>query len=213
MAKRDYYDILGVNPTLSNDEIKKAYRNKAIKYHPDKNPNNKTSEEKFKEAKEAYEILSDPQKRAAYDQFGHAGVDPNARGVSIIKNSTSSFSDIFEDFFGDFGGGGRSRSRSQNNRGNDLRYDVSISLEEAYKGLEKKIEYTTSKKCNTCSGSGAEPGSKPVKCDYCAGKGKVRTSQGFFTVQQTCPQCSGYGETISKACIKIQIGNITKRNC
>ena len=204
MAKRDYYDILGVNKSASNDEIKKAYRNTAFKYHPDKNPNNKTAEEKFKEASEAYSILSDDKKKSNYDQFGHAAFEGGGSGGQGFGGfDASSFSDIFEDFFGDFGDNSRSSGRrSSGSRGNDLRYDVSISLEEAYKGLEKKIEYTTSKKCNTCSGSGAEPGSKPVKCDYCAGKGKVRTSQGFFTVQQTCPQCSGYGETISKACKK-----------
>ena len=204
MAKRDYYDILGVNKSSSKDEIKKAYRSTAFKYHPDKNPDNKAAEEKFKEASEAYSILSDDKKKNNYDQFGHAAFEGSGGGQGFGGFDTSSFSDIFEDFFGDFTGGSSqgSRGRSSGNRGNDLRYDLTISLEDAYKGLEKKIKYTTYKKCNDCKGSGAEPGSKPIKCDYCGGNGKIRSSQGFFTVQQTCPQCSGHGETISKACKK-----------
>jgi len=202
VAKKDYYDILGVNKSASKDEIKKAYRTTAFKYHPDKNPGDKAAEEKFKEASEAYSVLSDDKKKANYDQFGHAAFEGGGGGGGFSGFDTSSFSDIFEDFFSDFTGGssrGSSR-RSSGNRGNDLRYDVSISLEDAYKGLDKKILYTTYKKCNSCKGSGAEPGSKPVECDYCDGRGKVRSNQGFFTVQQTCPQCDGYGETISKAC-------------
>ena len=203
MAKRDYYDILGVNKSSSKDEIKKAYRTTAFKYHPDKNPNDKTAEDKFKEASEAYSVLSDDKKKTNYDQFGHAAFEGGG-GQGFGGFDTSSFSDIFEDFFGDFTGGTsqRSRGRSSGNRGNDLRYDQTISLEEAYNGLEKKIEYTTYKKCGDCKGSGAEPGSKPIKCDYCAGHGKIRSNQGFFTVQQTCPQCNGNGETIGKACKK-----------
>jgi molecular chaperone DnaJ len=203
VAKRDYYDILGVNKSSSKDEIKKAYRTTAFKYHPDKNPNDKTAEDKFKEASEAYSVLSDDKKKTNYDQFGHAAFEGGG-GQGSGGFDTSSFSDIFEDFFGDFTGGTsqRSRGRSSGNRGNDLRYDQTISLEEAYNGLEKKIEYTTYKKCGDCKGSGAEPGSKPIKCDYCAGHGKIRSNQGFFTVQQTCPQCNGNGETIGKACKK-----------
>ena len=202
MAKKDYYDILGVNKSASKDEIKKAYRTTAFKYHPDKNPGDKAAEEKFKEASEAYSVLSDDKKKANYDQFGHAAFESGGGGGGFSGFDTSSFSDIFEDFFSDFTGGSSRGSgrRSSGNRGNDLRYDVSISLEDAYKGLDKKILYTTYKKCNSCKGSGAEPGSKPVECDYCDGRGKVRSNQGFFTVQQTCPQCDGYGETISKAC-------------
>ncbi|MDB9760833.1 molecular chaperone DnaJ [Pelagibacteraceae bacterium] len=202
MAKRDYYDILGVNKSASKDEIKKAYRTTAFKHHPDKNPGNKAAEEKFKEASEAYGILSDDKKKINYDQFGHAAFEGGgSQGFGGFD--ASSFSDIFEDFFGDFSdGSSRSGRRSSGSRGNDLRYDISISLEDAYKGLEKKIDYTTYKKCGGCSGSGAEPGSKPIKCDYCKGNGKIRSSQGFFTVQQTCPQCHGSGETISKVCKK-----------
>ena len=204
MAKRDYYDILGVNKSASKDEIKKAYRSTAFKHHPDKNPGNKASEEKFKEASEAYSVLSDDSKKTNYDQFGHAAFDGGGGGGQGFGGfNSSSFSDIFEDFFEDFSGGSqRSDRNSAGSRGNDLRYDLSISLEDAYKGLEKKIDYTTYKKCSGCSGSGAEPGSKPIKCDYCKGNGKIRSSQGFFTVQQTCPQCHGNGETIGKACKK-----------
>ena len=207
MAKRDYYDILGVNKSSSTDEIKKAYRTTAFKHHPDKNPGNKAAEEKFKEASEAYSVLSDDGKKTNYDQFGHAAFESGGGGQGFGGFDTSSFSDIFEDFFGDFSDGSRSSGRrSSGSRGNDLRYDLSINLEDAYKGLEKKIDYTTYKKCDRCIGSGAEPGSKPIKCDYCKGNGKIRSSQGFFTVQQTCPQCHGNGETISKACKKCNGG-------
>ena len=199
MAKSDCYDVLGVTKSASKDEIKKAYRKLALKYHPDKTKGDKASEEKFKEASEAYHILSDEKRKANYDQFGHAAFEGTGGGSGGFGGfDTSSFSDIFEDFFGDFGGGGTSRRSS--NRGNDLRYDVSISLEEAYKGSEKNVRYTTYNKCSTCSGSGAAKGSKPTKCNYCSGRGKVRTNQGFFTIQQTCPQCSGYGETIGTPC-------------
>ncbi len=196
MGKKDYYDILGITKSSSKDEIKKAYRKLALKYHPDKNKGDKASEEKFKEASEAYHILSDEKRKTNYDQFGHAAFEGSgSQGFGGFD--TSSFSDIFEDFFGDFNGGTSGRT---NNRGNDLRYDLSINLEEAYQGLEKNIKYTTYKRCSDCSGSGAAKGSKPVSCSYCSGKGKVRSSQGFFTIQQTCPQCNGYGETIGKPC-------------
>jgi molecular chaperone DnaJ len=208
VAKRDYYDILGVNKSSSKDEIKKAYRTTAFKHHPDKNPGNKAAEEKFKEASEAYSVLSDDGKKTNYDQFGHAAFESGGGGGQGFGGfDTSSFSDIFEDFFGDFSDGSRSSGRrSSGSRGNDLRYDLSINLEDAYKGLEKKIDYTTYKKCDSCIGSGAEPGSKPIKCDYCKGNGKIRSSQGFFTVQQTCPQCHGNGETINKVCKKCNGG-------
>jgi len=216
VAKRDYYDILGVNKSASKDEIKKAYRTTAFKYHPDKNPNNKAAEEKFKEASEAYGILSDQGKKTNYDQFGHAafeGGGGGGGGQGFGGFDTSSFSDIFEDFFGDTSDGSRGSGRqSSGSRGNDLRYDLSVNLEEAYKGMERKIDYTTYKKCGGCSGSGAEPGSKPIKCNYCKGNGKIRSSQGFFTVQQTCPQCHGSGETISKLCKKCSGGGKLQSN-
>jgi molecular chaperone DnaJ len=198
VAKRDCYDVLGVTKSASKDEIKKAYRKLALKYHPDKTKGDKASEEKFKEASESYHILSDEKRKTNYDQFGHAAFEGSGGGQGFSGFDTSSFSDIFEDFFSDFGASGSSRRSS--NRGNDLRYDVSINLEEAYRGIEKNIRYTTYKSCSSCSGSGAAKGSKPIKCDYCSGRGKVRTNQGFFTVQQTCPQCSGYGEMVGKPC-------------
>ena len=198
MAKRDCYDVLGVPRSASKDDIKKAYRKLALKYHPDKTKGDKTSEEKFKEASEAYHILYDEKRKANYDQFGHAAFEGGGGGQGFGGFDTSSFSDIFEDFFSDFGGGGSTRRSS--NRGNDLRYDVSIDLEEAYKGIQKNVKYTTYKACSSCSGSGAAKGSKPVRCDYCSGRGKVRTNQGFFTVQQTCPQCAGSGEEITNPC-------------
>ena len=166
MAKRDYYDVLGVANSASKDEIKKAYRKLALKYHPDKTKGDKSSEEKFKEASEAYHVLSDEKRKANYDQFGHAAFEGSGGGGQGFGGfDTSSFSDIFEDFFGDFGSRSSS-SRRSNNRGNDLRYDINISLEEAYKGSEKNVKYTTYKKCTSCSGSGAAKGSKPIKCNY-----------------------------------------------
>ena len=169
MAKRDYYEILGVNKQASKDEIKKAYRKLALKYHPDKNKGDKKSEDKFKEASEAYHVLSDDKRKLNYDQFGHAAFDGGGGSQGFGNfDFGSSFSDIFEDFFSDdvFGGGRSSRRRSSN-RGNDLRYDITVGLEEAYTGINKKINYTTYKKCSRCSGQGAEPGSKPKRCDYC----------------------------------------------
>src|SRR5210317_1498845 len=199
MAKRDYYDVLGVNKSASPEDIKSAYRKLAVKYHPDKNPGDKAAEDKFKEASEAYGILSDKNKKENYDNFGHAAFENGGGGQGGFGGSD--FSDIFEDFFGDFGGGGRrGNRRSSNNRGSDLRYDLSITLEEAYSGKKQNIEFSSSDKCNTCKGSGSKPGYSADRCTYCGGNGKVRSNQGFFTVQQTCPQCSGSGEEITNPC-------------
>ncbi len=203
MSKRDYYDVLGVQKNSSSEQIKAAYRKLAVKHHPDKNPGDKSSEEKFKEASEAYHVLSDKERKQNYDNFGHAAFENGAGGRGGFGNFDFSnhFSDIFEDFFGDFGGGGRGRrSRKSNFRGSDLRYDLSITLEDAYNGKKQDIKFSTSEKCNTCSGSGSKPGHDAGSCSMCAGHGQVRSNQGFFTVQQTCPQCSGTGEEITNPC-------------
>ena len=200
MAKRDFYDVLGVNKNASPEELKSAYRKLAVKHHPDKNPGDKTSEDKFKEASEAYGILSDQEKKQNYDNFGHAAFEGGS-GRQGGGFGGADFSDIFEDFFGDFGGGGKSRGRrSTSNRGSDLRYDLSITLEEAYEGKKQDIKFSTTEKCNTCKGNGSKPGSSPDRCTTCGGNGKVRSNQGFFTVQQTCPQCAGSGEQITNPC-------------
>ncbi len=205
MAKRDFYDVLGVGKDANPDQLKSAYRKLAVKYHPDKNPGDKTAEEKFKEASEAYGILSDQEKKQNYDNFGHAAFENGGgrQGGGFGGFSGADFSDIFEDFFGDFGGGGgRSRSnRNSNNRGSDLRYDLSITLEEAFEGKKQDIKFSTTEKCITCKGNGSKPGYSPDRCTYCGGNGKIRSNQGFFTVQQTCPQCSGSGEEITNPCI------------
>jgi molecular chaperone DnaJ len=201
MAKRDFYDVLGVNKSASPEELKSAYRKLAVKHHPDKNPGDKISEDKFKEASEAYGILSDQEKKQNYDNFGHAAFEGGGGRQGGGGFGGADFSDIFEDFFGDFGGGGRSGGRrSSNNRGSDLRYDLSITLEEAYEGKKQDIKFSTTEKCNICKGNGSKPGSSPDRCTVCGGNGKVRSSQGFFTVQQTCPQCQGSGEEISNPC-------------
>jgi len=200
MAKRDFYDVLGVSKNASPEELKSAYRKLAIKHHPDKNPDDKASEDKFKEAGEAYGILSDAEKKQNYDNFGHAAFQSGGGGRQSGGFGGTDFSDIFEDFFGDFGGGGRSRGRSTNNRGSDLRYDLSITLEEAHEGKKQDIKFSTTEKCTTCKGNGSKPGHSPDKCSVCGGNGKVRSNQGFFTVQQTCPQCQGTGEEITNPC-------------
>ncbi len=198
MAQRDYYEILGVSRNASEAEIKKAFKRLAMKYHPDRNPDDKVAEEKFKEAKEAYEVLSDPQKRSAYDQFGHAGVDPAGMGGAGF-GAGASFSDIFGDVFGDiFGAGARGGTRAY--RGRDLRYNLELSLEEAVRGTTVKIRIPTLAVCDECGGSGARKGTRPVTCSTCGGHGQVRMQQGFFSLQQTCPRCHGTGKIISDPC-------------
>jgi molecular chaperone DnaJ len=196
MSKNDYYQILGIQRNASEDELKKAYRRLAMKYHPDRNPDNKEAEERFKEAKEAYEILSDPQKRAAYDQFGHAGVDPSMGGGAGF----SGFGDIGDIFESVFGGGFGGRTGNRTSRGSDLRYDLSLSLEEAVAGTEVKIRIPTQVTCSSCGGSGARAGTSPKTCPRCGGAGQIRMTQGFFSVQQTCPTCRGLGKIIADPC-------------
>ncbi|MGQ5523341.1 molecular chaperone DnaJ [Chitinimonas sp. PSY-7] len=198
MAKKDFYEILGVNRDANEDEIKKSYRKLAMKYHPDRNPDSKDAEEKFKEAKEAYEILSDAQKRAAYDQYGHAGVDPQAGMGGGFGGG--GFADAFGDIFGDIFGGGRGGSRSNVYRGSDLRYNLEVSLEEAARGTETKIKIPTHEECDTCHGTGAKPGTQAKTCGTCGGHGQVRVQQGFFSLQQTCPTCHGSGKVIPEPC-------------
>ncbi|MDL0431635.1 molecular chaperone DnaJ [Marinobacter sp. TBZ242] len=196
MAKRDYYEILGVSRDADEKEVKRAYRKLAMKYHPDRNPDDEDADHKFKEASEAYEILADSSKRAAYDQFGHAGVDGSAGG-GFGGGGGASFSDIFGDVFGDiFGGGGRGRTT----RGADLRYTLELDLEEAVKGKTVQIRIPGHTECETCDGSGAEKGSRPEACGTCNGMGQVRMQQGFFTVQQACPTCRGSGKVIKNPC-------------
>ena len=206
MPKRDYYSTLGVNRDASDEEIKKAYRKLAMKHHPDRNPDDKASEDKFKDAKEAYEVLSDPKKRVAYDQFGHAGVDPAAFGAGARgfggQEGFGGFADAFGDIFGEiFGnaGGGRSRGGGVF-RGADLRYNLELSLEEVARGTEARIRIPAMEECATCHGSGAKPGTQAKTCPTCNGQGQVRVSQGFFSIQQTCPQCHGSGKIIPQPC-------------
>ncbi|MBP6019922.1 MAG: molecular chaperone DnaJ [Burkholderiaceae bacterium] len=201
MAKRDFYEILGVAKNASDDELKKAYRRLAMKYHPDRNPDSKESEEKFKEAKEAYEMLSDEQKRAAYDRFGHAGVDPNANAGGGMGGA--GFADAFGDIFGEIFGGGRRGGGGggpQVYRGADLKYTLEISLEQAANGFDTEIRVPSWENCEVCHGSGAKPGTQPKTCHTCDGHGAVRMQQGFFSVQQTCPTCHGSGKEISDPC-------------
>ncbi len=202
MAKQDYYELLGVSKGADNAELKKAYRRLAMKYHPDRNPGDSAAEEKFKDAKEAFEVLGDPQKRAAYDRFGHDGVSNSASGGGAGGFGGADFSDIFGDVFGDiFGGGGGARG-SRARGGSDLQYNLDLTLEEAVSGVEKSLKIPTQVACDTCSGSGAKPGTSTSKCETCAGMGQVRMQQGFFSVQQTCPTCRGAGEQISDPCSK-----------
>ncbi|WP_374431336.1 molecular chaperone DnaJ [Ideonella dechloratans] len=207
MAKRDYYEVLGLAKGASEDEIKKAYRKLAMKHHPDRNQGDdaKAAEEKFKEVKEAYEILSDEQKRAAYDQYGHAGVDPNGGGfrggpgAEGFGGFAEAFGDIFGDIFGGGAGGGR-RGGQQVYRGNDLSYAMEITLEEAANGKDTQIRVPSWDNCETCGGTGAKPGTKAKTCGTCGGSGTVHMRQGFFSVQQTCPHCHGTGKIIPEPC-------------
>ena len=201
MSKRDYYEILGVSKNCSEAELKKAYRRAAQKHHPDRNQGDVGSEEKFKECKEAFEVLSDSHKRAAYDQFGHAGVDPSmGAGFGRGAAGAGGFNDIFGDVFGDIFGGGRGGGGQRVYRGSDLRYNLELSLEDAVAGTEVKIRVPTQVNCTTCGGSGAKKGSSPTTCTTCGGHGQVRMQQGFFSVQQTCPHCQGKGTVISDPC-------------
>ena len=195
MAKRDYYEVLGVNKDASDDDLKKAYRRLAMKWHPDRNPDNPKAEENFKEAKEAYEVLCEPQKRAAYDQFGHAGVNPQAGGGP----GGAGFGDIFSDIFGEIFGGNRG-ARSTVFRGADLRYNLELTLEQAAHGYETKIRIPALAACETCKGSGARSGTQPATCPSCRGAGQVRVSQGPFSIAQTCPRCHGSGSVIPNPC-------------
>ncbi len=199
MAKKDYYEVLGVNRDASEDDLKKAYRKLAMKWHPDRNPDNPKAEENFKEAKEAYEVLTDAQKRAAYDQFGHAGVDPSA-GAGGAGAGFGGFGDAFGDIFGDIFGGGGGRQRSTVYRGADLRYNLEVSLEDAARGTETRIRIPAMEECETCHGSGAKPGTQPTTCSTCGGHGQVRMQQGFFSIQQTCPRCHGTGKMVASPC-------------
>lgn len=196
MAKKDFYEVLGLAKGADAAEIKKAYRRMAMKFHPDRNPDDKEAEGKFKEVQEAYDILSDEEKKAAYDRFGHAGVDPQARGGA----GGADFSDIFGDVFGDIFGGGRGQGRRASGRGSDLRYTLELDLEDAVRGKEVQISVPTFASCETCHGSGAKPGSSPSTCSGCGGAGQIRMQQGFFAVQQTCPRCRGTGKMIEDPC-------------
>jgi molecular chaperone DnaJ len=202
MAKKDYYELLGVSRSASADELKKAYRKLAMKYHPDRNPNDKESAEKFREINEAYDVLKDEQKRSAYDRFGHAafeqggGSRPGSGGFGF--DFSGSFADIFDEMFGDFAG--MRRSPEANMRGSDIRYNMEVSLEEAFSGTTTKIKYLTGVACDSCKGTGSENGAPPISCSMCHGRGKIRAQQGFFTIERTCPQCHGMGQSIEKPC-------------
>jgi molecular chaperone DnaJ len=218
MSKRDYYEILDVAKTATDEEIKKAYRKQALKFHPDKNPGDKTAEEKFKEVGEAYEALSDPQRRAAYDQYGHDAFDPRRRGgrgggfhdpFEVFREAFggSGVEDIFEQFFG----GGMRREAAASDRGANLRYDLELEFEEAANGCEKEITLTKPDACETCSGSGAEAGAQKKSCPLCAGRGQIVTARGIFSIAQTCPRCGGAGRVVDKPCRKCQGTGRTER--
>ena len=207
MSKSDYYEILGCSKNASESELKKAFRSKAKELHPDRNSGNSAATEKFKKVNEAYDILKDPEKRAAYDRYGHAAFDGSMGGGFSSSGASngdfaSAFSDVFEDLFGDFMGGGNTRSNSSQraNRGADLRYNMQISLQHAFSGKKTNIDVPTSVSCDTCKGTGAQSGADPTSCPTCSGIGKVRAQQGFFTVERTCPTCSGKGQIIKNPC-------------
>ena len=204
MAKRDYYECLELTRTATDGDIKKAYRRLAMKFHPDRNPNDKTAEAKFKEIKEAYEVLCEPQKRAAYDQFGHAGVEAQGGGGGGFHGGAGGFADIFGDVFSDIFGGGRRGGGAQVFRGADLRYNLELELEDAVRGTEVRIRVPKLERCETCNGSGAKPGTSPQGCPTCGGAGQVRMQQGFFSIQQTCPNCRGAGRIVAHACSACQ---------
>ncbi|HTV45815.1 MAG TPA: molecular chaperone DnaJ [Stellaceae bacterium] len=199
MAKQDFYEVLGVSKSASADDLKRAYRKLAMQYHPDRNPGDKTAEHKFKEINEAYDVLKDDQKRAAYDRFGHAAFEQGGgRGPGDFA-FTGGFADIFDEMFGEFMGGGR-RGPQGSSRGSDLRYNLEITLEDSFRGKQTTIRVPNLVACEQCSGSGAESGSKPVSCPTCHGRGRVRTQQGFFSIERTCPGCQGAGRVIDKPC-------------
>ncbi|GIT86361.1 MULTISPECIES: molecular chaperone DnaJ [Roseobacter] len=213
MAKRDYYEVLGVSKGASSDDIKKGYRRKAKELHPDRNKDDPSAEAQFKEANEAYEVLKNAEKKAAYDRYGHAAFEGGmggggggrpGGGFGGNQDFSSAFSDVFDDLFGNFAGGGQRGGGNRASRGSDLRYNLQISLEEAFGGLQKTINVPTSIGCTTCNGSGAEGGSEPTSCPTCSGMGKVRAQQGFFTVERTCPTCSGLGQIIKNPCKSCQ---------
>ena len=212
MAKRDFYDILGVPKNASDDEIKKSYRKMAMKYHPDRNPDSKDAEAKFKEAKEAYEMLSDSQKREAYDRYGHAGVDPNMGAGA--GGAAGGFGDVFGDIFGDIFGGGQRGGGGRSNvyRGADLRYAMEVTLEQAANGYTTEIRIPSWDNCDVCKGSGAKPGTSAKTCGTCNGQGQVRMQQGFFSVNQTCPTCQGKGKIIPDPCTNCMGVGRVKRN-
>jgi molecular chaperone DnaJ len=208
MAKRDYYELLGVERNASEREIKKSFKKMAMKYHPDRNPGDQSAEQQFKQVKEAYEVLSDQNKRAAYDQFGHDGVDPSRQG----GHQSGDFGDIFGDMFGDIFGGQRRGGGRQQARGADLRYSLDLSLEEAVGGVQKEIHIPTLDGCHTCHGSGCKKGTQPQTCSTCHGAGQVQIRQGFFAVQQPCPHCHGKGQKISHPCATCHgAGRVKKR--
>jgi len=211
--KKDYYELLGVSKDASQADLKKAYRKKAMKYHPDKNQGDKESETKFKEVNEAYDVLRDEQKRSAYDRFGHDAFEQGGMGGSAGGfGGFSGFGDIFEEMFGDMMGGGSQRGHSQTGqRGSDLRYDLTISLEEAFEGVEKNISIASMISCEECNGKGTAKGSEPENCSACDGYGRVRVQQGFFTIERACPTCQGAGQVIKNPCKKCSgVGRIRK---